>query len=345
MKQFLSLFQQDFKVTIRNAFIYILLALVVIIIALVFFLPETMNMRSPEFFFDASEGKLVEKALLAAGMDAENVVESQEALLTALEESKKGIGIVFQGSLENPQFTLYTEGPVAKENLNLIEAILEQVVAELSGEKLLENYSVKLLRGQSEPIPLNQNIVPIFLVLDAALLGYMISSVIIFQEKEEGTLRALRVTPMTPLVYIGSKTVLYVLMGLAYGAPAVLAARGFSANYLNLLIVLSLFSVLMTLLGISIAVFFRNMSEWLFGGVFVLILMILPSISYGIPAFAPTWITCLPTFPVIFAVRDAMFYSASLASIGSVVWMLLLEIALMLVVCYMAVSRKLLRDG
>lgn len=345
MKRFSSLFVQDFMITIRNAFFYILVGLVVIILALVIFLPEQIDVRSSEFVYDASQEKVLETALLDAGMDAENIMGSEVEMLAALEESKKGIGIVFHGDLEKPAFTVYTEGSVAEENLNIVYAVLETMIAGLRGELPAEEIDVQLLREPSDPIPLNQNIVPIFLVFDAALLGYLISAVLIFQEKEEGTLRALRVTAMTPWHYILSKTALYTLMGLAYGALPVLAARGLAANYLHLAVIVALYSILMTLVGITIAVFFQNMSEWFFGGVLVLIVFLLPSFSYAIPSFAPQWVTWIPTYAVIFAVRDAMFFPGTAGGVWLSAVLLLAEIVVMLVLCYFAVSRKLLRNG
>lgn len=345
MKHFFSLFVQDFMITIRNAFFYILVGLVVIIIALVIFLPEQVDLRSAEFFYDASENKALENALLEAGMEPEAVFDSEQAMLAALDESKKGIGILFEGDLQDPAFTIYTEGPVAQENLNIVYAVLETILAAMRGELPAEEIEIEQLREAGDPVPLNENVVPIFLVFDAALLGYLIAAVLIFQEKEEGTLRALRVTPMTPWHYILSKVALYSLMGLAYGALPVLVARGLSANYLDLAILVALYSALMTLVGITIAVFFRNMSEWFFGGVAILIIFLLPSLSYGIPSFAPAWITWIPTFPVIFAVRDAMFYASTSGQVWPVAGLLLAEIAVMLVVCFVAVSKKLLRNG
>jgi hypothetical protein len=42
-------------------------------------------------------------------------------------------------------------------------------------------------------------------------------------------------------------------------------------------------------------------------GVAVLMINSLPMISYGLPSFAPAWLTWVPSYPTVFAVRDVLF--------------------------------------
>jgi len=61
---------------------------------------------------------------------------------------------------------------------------------------------------------------------------------------------------------------------------AVLVARGFAANDLDLVIVITLYSALMTLVEMTSAVFSQNIPEWLFGGVGVLFVFLLLFVGY-----------------------------------------------------------------
>jgi hypothetical protein len=54
-------------------------------------------------------------------------------------------------------------------------------------------------------------------------------------------------------------------------------------------------------------------------GVAVLIINSLPMISYGLPSFAPAWLTYIPSYPTVFATRDLLFYGAGWTDILPVV--------------------------
>ena len=216
MKKFFSLFMQDLSITFRNTVFWIFVMMLVIIIALALFLPEKFDIKAAEYFYDAGQEKVFEKVLLELGLEQEAVFDSQQAMLQALEKSKKGIGVVFEGDLQDPQFTIYTEGPVAEENLRLMDEVLDLIMANIKGVAISENFSFEQLREDAQPVPLNKTVIPIFLVFDAATLGYFFVAVLMFQEKEEGTIRAIRVSPAGTLNYILSKTILYVIISLGY---------------------------------------------------------------------------------------------------------------------------------
>ena len=97
--------------------------------------------------------KILENALREHGGEDEQFVESEEALLAALDESKKGVGLVFEGNLDDPQITIYTQGPVAEENINLLMASMDLIIEGMQGGTLPENYSIELLSEPSKPVP------------------------------------------------------------------------------------------------------------------------------------------------------------------------------------------------
>ncbi len=118
--------------------------------------------------------------------------------------------------------------------------------------------------------------IPIFMSFEVVLLGFLIGAVLIFQSKQEGTIRAYRVSPGGTLIFILSKVLLYDVISLIYGLVVSLIAFGTSPNYLQLSLLIIGSSTLMTLLGLAIAVFFTNISEWFFAGATLMIVATLP---------------------------------------------------------------------
>jgi hypothetical protein len=204
---------------------------------------------------------------------------------------------------------------------------------------------VSLLREAAPPPPFNLNVIPIILVFEVVLLGFFISSIMMFQEKQEGTLLAYRVTPSGPLNYIFSKSALFLVLSLLYGVPILLVGFGFNANYPLLLLLIILSSLLMTLFSLAVAVFFRNLSEWFFIGVAILIINSIPMISYAYPSFGPSWITWIPSYPALFAVRNVLFHSAGFSDVSPDLLYLVVINGLAFIAAFLAVRYKLLREG
>ena len=166
-----------------------------------------------------------------------------------------------------------------------------------------------------------------------------------FEEREEGTLRAVRVSPAGTLNYILSKTVLFSLMGLIYGVMAVLITMGFSVNYFNLIVVVILGSVLMSLIGMIMGALFKNLSEWFFPGVALLMINMLPLFSYGMPVYSPKFIKWIPSYPLIFATRDILFFRDKTGVLGPVVLLIGIEVLVVFALTYLVVHKKMMKDG
>jgi hypothetical protein len=158
------------------------------------------------------------------------------------------------------------------------------------------------------------------------------------------------VTPSGALNYIFSKTALFILLSLAYGIPILavtyaLMPAGSTPNFALTLLLVVLSSAFMTLFSLALAVFYRSLSEWFFMGLAVLLINSLPMISYGMPSFAPAWLTFIPSYPTVFATRDVLFNGAGLADIFPVVLYLSALIVLAFVAAYAAIRYRLLKEG
>lgn len=343
MKRILTLIRQDLLLSWRNGLVFFTGILLLIMVALIWLLPESLNAEATEVIYDGSPDKQLESFLRRAGAGDEVFAGSPQELRAILEDSNRGIGVVYEGDLQDPHFRLLTVGRLAQENVNLMKATLDTLVRTMRGAPPPGEFQVQLLRAPGEPVPLNLNFVPVALVFEVVLLGFTFGAVMIFQEKQEGVNHAYRVSPATTLDYILSKNVMFTAMSIVYGGLLLLAAFQLQADYGRIMLLIVLTSSLMTLVGLAIAVFFNNISEWFFVGVGVLVLNMLPVFSYSIPTFAPQWLTWIPSYPVLFGAREILFPTGKGGFMTPLVVQLLLFNLIAFGLSYLAVDRKLMK--
>lgn len=343
MKRFFSMFMQDLTLAYRNGLILITGILLVVMVALVLFLPKHLKVHN-EMILDKSNGTILATYLKNQGVGKEVVYLDDQEFFEALKKKPNKVGVVFSGNLDQPAFEFITNSIIAEENLNLLQASLDRVILDLRGDSI-DELSVTYLRGLLTPPPFNLKITPIALVFEVVLLGFLFVAVMMFQEKQEATLRAYRVTPAGPVNYIISKNLLFIVLSLLYGLPLVLIGFGTSINYGLLFALVVLSASMMTLISLFIAVFFKNISEWFFIGVGLMVLNSLPSISYALPSFAPKWITWIPSYPAVFAVRDVLFHAATWVDIQPTIIFLVALNIVGFFMAYIAIQRKLLKVG
>ena len=345
MKGLLTLIRQDLLLAWRNGLVLSTAVLLGIMGALVLFLPAEVEAATTQVVFDASEDRAYEHYLRANRDDTTRFVASEEALAIALADLERGFGIVYSGPTAAPTLRLLTVGNLSAENINVARAALAMSVAAMQGNPVSADYTIETLRPAASPIPLNLNVVPVAIVFEVVLLGFLFGAVMIFEEKQEGVNRALRVTPLTTAAYIWAKNFLFLGLSLLYGGLLLFLAFQFQADYGRILLLILLTSSLMTFGGLTIAVFFNNLSEWFFAGVGVLLLFNLPLLSYALPNFMPTWITWIPAFPVLFGAREILFPTGQSDFFLPLVAQLLAYNALAYALCYLAVERRLLSAG
>ncbi len=336
---------QDMLLTFRSGHIYVILAMAALILILVFALPTEVNTNAQEYFYDASESGIFSQALVSLGANSEMLFSSETDLQTALSESQRALGVIFRGSIAQPEFEIIVQGNISEENIHLLEKTLDIIVQTLQGTYQPTQAEMTILNDNIEPIPLNMNMIPIFMSFEVILLGFLIGAVLIFQSKQEGTLRAYRVSPAGTAIFILSKVILYDVISLIYGLTVALIAFGTAPNYLHLSLMILASSTLMTLLGLALAVFFTNISEWFFAGATLLIVAMLPTLSYTMPVFSPPFITWIPTYRIIFGFRDVLFGMGSAATLNQTFLILGLAVLAGFVICYLAVDRRLMKAG
>ncbi|MBM7614464.1 ABC transporter permease [Alkaliphilus hydrothermalis] len=343
MKTFFNLFKKDMVIALRNALVWVLMGtLVLLVVSVKFLIPEDFQQDQAQYIYDNSQGKVLQQIHLQM-KEADNLVASREALDQALEDNPYSIGIVYEGTIENPKFTIIHQSQIDPRRQKLIDASLGALVKGIRGVQDEGEYQVKYIRPPGEVIAKNKTAVAALLTFEVLILGFLFIAVFMFQEKNEGSLRAYRISPSGISQYIFSKVSVFLVIGLIYGISFVLLTLGVSVDFVNLSILIILGVTLYTLLGMIVAVYFNNISDWFFAGMGILILNMLPIISYGFPVFAPKWITWIPSYPIIFAFSEVLFPTGR--TFASLILMLALGNIVVYGACHLVVESRLMKEG
>jgi len=346
MKKFINLFKQDTLIVIRSGLHYAVIFVSVMFIILInFVIPEELNLKSTELFFDNTQDKILEPFLIAGGVDKNKIFSNYNDFIEALEKDENSIGIQLDGTLKDAEFTIFSHGTQSTKNINLEKAALGGLIDKIKGISGQVNYKVRTLREQSPPIPFNKNLVPVFLTYEVVALGFLLIAVMMFQEKTDGSILAYRVSSGGTAAYILSKVAIFTLMAILYGVITTVATAGFNINYAVLLLLIILASIFMTLLGLLVSIFFKNISEFLFVALGVLLITQLPAISYINPTFSPSFIKWIPMYPVLFGFREALFSTGKENYLFPFLLILVAGIVALFLLCFYAVRKKLMRGG
>jgi len=280
----LSTCVQDVKRLLTNALFWVLTATLLIIVLVVdLALPkETLSAELATLTWNAPE-------TLSFGTPA----QSEDALREAVGKGD-AVGFVF----DEDGLTVVHPG-FSEKSLNIY--LLELMNGELTPVETVS------LDAQAKEIPFNLRLTPIFICFEALMVGFILGGALMLAEKQDGTVRALRVAPFGAAKYILAKTLLFSLIGTVYASLICLLTVGTSIHWGSFLLLSFFGTAMFTMIGLAYTSPFRDMSGWFFSMVVLLSVNMLPVISYSSPAFTPFWMWLIPSYPILMAYRAAMF--------------------------------------
>ncbi|MFO7536545.1 MAG: ABC transporter permease [Chloroflexota bacterium] len=344
---FISL-QRDSWINWRNGFVAVTLAVALIYLALVrWLIPADVSLEPAFYVLDQTgDGRFAQ--LIGHNDDGStHLVTDLNALQAALAANDSAVGLHLTDGVEMPQATLYFQRHQGERVRNLAALAIDAQLAALYGveRETAVTTTTHVLQPDSRPAPIPFNLlwVPILLFSDAAMIGLLFIAALIFAEKEEGTLRAYLVTPGRIWEYLLSKAVTLGLLAVAFTLIFVPATVGAGPNYLYLVALMLLAGIATSLLGAWMAVYFDNISQFLLPAISLIIVLGLPAVSYFNPSFSPLWLRLLPTYPLIFGMREAIFPSGSPQIVYTALLVLLLLSAVSLVAGSIAFDKQLAR--
>lgn len=349
MRALWSLLRQDALLSWRNGLVLVTIITLVVIVALYwvlpFLLPQEIELGGGQVYMDATEDESAAAFLRIAGADDDALAVTREELLEQVEAEAGATGVIISGTRREPRFELVFANEPSVSLVRVAKANLRSLAAAISGSELGAPIRVQTIRPGSPSLAANESLIAVMIAFEVMILGFLFVAVVVFGEKREGSVYAYRVTPAGLLNYVVSKTLVFSIMSSVYGVILVLATVGFTGAVLRILPLLLLACSMMTLLGLAIAVFFKNISEWFVPGVVVLALNMLAILPYQIPTFSARVLTWLPGYAVIFSATEILFPSGKGGTLGEAYLTLAIWFAAAAAVALPAVNRAMMKEA
>lgn len=342
---FRSLLRQDMTVVLRNGYLYVILGLAVLFILLInFAFPKQLRVTAREYLVDLTAEQLITTRARSAGLE-EYLLASEEELRKVLEQDHRAVGIVFKGDQNAPQAIIYHQGNEPEKALRALEAAVISFWNTAGNLGQPVNYRQELLRSARAKPPFNLSLIPMLLAFEVAMLGLFFVAALIFQEKEEGSIRAFRVSPAGAWIYILSKSTVFVLLSLLYGFLLFVFTLGLRPELPAVLLLVALAAFLMTAFGLAISVFFKSLSEFVYVMAGIMAVIGLPIVSYFLPSFRAAFFPFIPTYPLMFGIRELVFPTGKTGFFLPMLLTLAAEALAMLLLSGIAVERRLIKEG
>lgn len=274
------------------------------------------------------------------------VVDSVAALEEGMQASQNSVGLALEEGDPVPEVTYYFQSFHGERARNLMIVSTDARVQALYGAAAAPPAAVETttLRSNVEAyrLPFNKLLVPAFLFSDPAMIGMIFMAVLIFMEKDEGTLRAYLVTPGRTWEYLLTKALTIALLAVGFTLLFVPATAGVAGvNWPVLLVLVVLGALFTSLLGAAVAVYFDNISQFLFPAILLILFISLPSAAYFVPGFSPWWLRVMPTYPLVFGLREAIFPSGNTQIILLATVYMLAAVAVALAVATFTFNRQI----
>ncbi|ASJ09376.1 hypothetical protein A3L11_09090 [Thermococcus siculi] len=184
-------------------------------------------------------------------------------------------------------------------------------------------YGLMLMLFPEQYLP---TVVPIFLLFEPGLVGFMFVGTEIFAEKKDGAIGALAVTPMEWRSYILAKTVIMGVLS-AVGAVLIMVIGTRSLNGLSYVVAgVLLCSVVYTLLGIGVSAKYRDLDDYFVPIMAVLVVSLLPFAHYHGYLSGEIWkvLYLIPSYPALYFFKapfvDVSRDTLTLSAVALLLW-------------------------
>ena len=327
----LSSFKKELILATRSFYFYVeVLFAVVLLAVLLFAIPENFTAVQTEYMYLDMPEQAVEyymdivleedidgkvemvdieadgeafRATLVASEEANTYILDSEDDLCTLADTKQNLGIVVSLDDNNEiGFKYYLQGFESTRLKNLL-AIISNINEDVLQDRY-EAQEVRLMNAEYQPLNDRENTIPPMLAFNASLMGMFIMASYVFLDKKEGVIKAYAVTASSVSRYLLSKILVVMVTSVFSGLVVVMPIIGFHINYALLILLLITSGFFASVVGLLISSFYKDIAK-AFGVIYFLIMLFMvPSISYFIPSWDPKWVTFIPTYPLIQAFKE-----------------------------------------
>jgi ABC-type multidrug transport system permease subunit len=326
-------FSKELKLSSKSWYFYLELVMaIVLLLVLLFVVPEEFNSKGKEYMYldlpqvvqDNYRKNLLEddedEAVEYVELEAEDTLypatlyETEESkvylleskiALDAITESERVPTVYVHVNDQNQiGFTYYLQGYETQKLQNLLGVFHNR----LAGHDVIEAYSdqleVRSLYQNSEPLNDRENILPVFLTFNGSLMSLFMIAAYIFLDKGEGIIKAYAVTASSVWHYLLSKIGVIITTSIFTTLIITIPIMGFQPNYPMMMLFLFTSGFFAAALGLLLTSFYDDIVQ-AFGAMYiVIVIMIMPNISYFTPSWDPDWVKIIPSYVMLQSFKD-----------------------------------------
>ncbi len=326
-------FIKELSLSSKSWYFYIEIGMsVVLLLILLFVVPEDFDTKSKEYIYldlpqvlkdryaknllEEDLDQMTEEIIVQANnmefdavlyeTDESNIymLDSMEAL-DAFTNYERFIGVHVHLDRDNQLVnTYYLQGYETQKLKNLLLLYGNR----LAGNDIIKDYSdnirVRSLYEDVEALSDKESLIPVFLTFNGSLMSLFIIGAYIFLDKSEGVIKAYAITASSVWHYLLSKIGVIIVTSIATSLIISLPIMGLQPNYLALLIFLISSGFFVASLGLLLASYYKDIVE-AFGAMYVIIIiMIMPNISYFTPSWDPAWVKIIPSYLMLQSFKE-----------------------------------------
>ena len=326
-------FVKELILASRSFYFYIELVMAgIFLFLLLFVIPEQFNSKSDEYiyldvpeaarevlaadFLEADEDGVVENVELEyedglisaahyeSGTTNYYVTDDGETAVNLADEERAFAAIIHMDEQGEISYTYYMQGYETERLRNIYLVFHNEEISTL--QALFEDQDVRVLETDHVLLNDRENVIPSFLTFNGSLMGLFIIASYIFLDKKEGVIKAYAVTASSVWQYLLSKVGVIMLTSTVTSLIIVLPVMGLQPNYPLMLLFLLTTGFAASALGLVLTSYYDNITQAFGTLYFLIIALMLPNIAYFIPSWNPTWITFLPTFPMLEGFKEIL---------------------------------------
>jgi len=326
----MALLRLDWKIAYRNGFFFITLAIALLYVALVrWVLPIGGEIESIRLgIYDRTEARMW-KTWLADHPEDFRFYDSEEELVNAV-QGKKTLGLV----IGDEGWTVYRQGYENDRDIAFLVASFHTLSKTMRGQLNYEDLSIQTLEAQAPPETLVTRMVPLLMATDIILLGFFFAAAMVFNEKKENSLTAVRVSPLSGAQYLLSKIAVTVAFSMIFSVLFLLLSGFFCWGTLALFGVILLSSFVMSGIGVLLGCYYSSISDFIYPGFIVTLVCIVPGllpllsdIGIDLPVSLVEWI---PSYYAFRETSHLLFHPAESEFVRAIV---VLTIESLVIVC------------
>lgn len=321
IQRFLALTKKDIINGYRNYFFVVTIFIAVFFGLIInFVVPEDTSIKPDIYIYNSYDGEyagLMDGIIEGSQQKHSNMymLKSRREVVESMKDNFNSIGLVILEKSGLPNMEFIMQGYENEKIVNtLILSMEDDIKKKIYGDINIDTIVLKQDMELAD-IPFNKSILPMFLVMEPVLLGFIMILALVFMEKDEGTIKAYMVSPGGVSEYLAAKIVFMIILGWISAVISTLMVVGVNADYIKLLSIVTVGGIFASGLGLIVSSFFDNLSKSMVWIMIVSILLSLPFISYFVPSFAPNYIRLIPTYSLLFAMKEAVFPTGNTAII------------------------------